>query len=78
MTTPIKASLIALLDCINRSDGEGTLREMKRLEELAAAHRGDLHPQLSHFLERRSYAKALQFLDEGSAPAGACAPRKGA
>jgi hypothetical protein len=36
---------------------------MARVEELLARAREQLHPQLAHFLERRSYAKALGFLE---------------
>jgi hypothetical protein len=37
---------------------------MARLEELLARGRGELPPRLVHFLERRSYAKALGLLLE--------------
>lgn len=38
------------------------------LQELAALSRNppsDAHPRLQHFLERQSYAKALEFLEAG-------------
>lgn len=65
ITDRIKAALIALLDGIKRSDGEAIAREMGWLDAVAAAERGRLEPQLAHFLERRSYAKALAFLEQG-------------
>ncbi len=63
----IKAALIQLLDGIKRSDGEAITREMERLDALAKSQRSVLHPQLAHFLERRSYVKALAYLEEKAA-----------
>lgn len=77
MEAEIKQSLIALLDGIKRADGTIVAEEMARLDDLAARGRAGLHPQLLHFLERRSYAKALVFL-EGDTPApGVCGGRAG-
>jgi hypothetical protein len=70
MGTPeyqLKASLIALLDGIKRSDGPIVTQEMERLDNYLLTSRGELHPQLAHFLERRSYAKALAYLEAESA-----------
>ena len=78
MESQIKASLISLLDGIQRSDGPVIAREMARLDDLLAESRaaGGLHPQLDHFLGNRSYAKALMFLGgETDIPAGACGGR---
>jgi hypothetical protein len=39
---------------------------------------GELHPQLVHFLENRSYAKAVMFLGgQTDIPVGACGGRAG-
>jgi hypothetical protein len=70
MGTPdinLKASLIALLDGIKRSDGPIVTQEMERLDQIVLTERAGLHPQLAHFLERRSYAKALAYLEADSA-----------
>jgi hypothetical protein len=49
---------------------------MARLDEALERGRAGLHPQLVHFLERRSYAKALMFLGgETDIPVGACGGR---
>jgi hypothetical protein len=73
MEIEIKESLISLLDSIKHGDGAGIPGQMARLDALLARDRGRLHPQLAHFLERRSYAKALMFLGgESEIPAGAC------
>jgi hypothetical protein len=76
METQIKASLIALLDGITAADGPAVSREMQKLDGFVAADGPSLHPQLAHFLERRSYAKALQFLGGASdIPTGSCGGR---
>ena len=64
----IKAALMALLDAIRRSDGVVVSREMEKLEGILVRDRPSLAPQLAHFIERRSYAKALAYLEaEGAA-----------
>jgi hypothetical protein len=76
MESQIKESLIALLAGIKRSDGAAIATEMARLDNFLEQGRAALHPQLTHFLERRSYAKALMFLGgETDIPAGACGGR---
>ncbi len=76
METQIKESLIALLAGIKASDGAVIGREMEKLDGFLDAGRGTLHPQLVHFLEKRSYAKAEMFLSGASdIPAGICGGR---
>jgi hypothetical protein len=76
MEPQIKESLNSLLDAIKQADGTRVSLEMGRLDDLLAQSRADLHPQLVHFLERRSYAKALMFLGgETDIPVGACGGR---
>jgi hypothetical protein len=76
METQIKESLIALLAGIKGSDGAVVAHEMAKLDDFVAAGRDTLHPQLLHFLERRSYAKAEMFLGGASdIPAGICGGR---
>ena len=77
MDTQIKQSLIALMDGIKRSDGQVIALEMARLDDLAQRGKAGLHPQLSHFLERRSYAKALMFLEGDTPAAGICGGKAG-
>jgi len=77
METEIKQSLIALLDGIKRADGAVIAAEMAKLDDLAARGRPGLHPQLLHFLERRSYAKALVFLEGDTPESGVCGGRAG-
>jgi hypothetical protein len=72
----IKDALIALLDGIKRADAQVISEEMAKLDETVSRSRLGLHPQLTHFLERRSYAKALDFLGGATdIPSGACGGR---
>jgi hypothetical protein len=76
MEERIKETLIALMDAIKRADGAAVAGRMAELDTLAAEGRGGLHPQLVHFLERRSYPKALLFLGgESDIPVGSCGGR---
>ena len=76
METQIKASLNALLDAIKVTDGPTIADEMTKLDDYLARGRAGLHPQLVHFLENRSYAKARMCLGgDTNIPVGACGGR---
>ncbi len=76
METQIKDSLIALLAGIKAADGQVIADEMAKLDEYLLRGRAGLHPQLVHFLENRSYAKAVLFLGgDANIPVGACGGR---
>ncbi|HEX3729172.1 MAG TPA: hypothetical protein VHV47_05175 [Opitutaceae bacterium] len=78
MEGEIKESLKLLMDAIKRSDGAVVTAEMTRLDGILERERSRLAPQLAHFLERRSYAKALMLLGgDPDVPAGACGGRPG-
>jgi hypothetical protein len=78
MEIQIKDSLIALLAAIKAGDGQGISDHMVKLDEFLSRGRAGLHPQLTHFLENRSYAKALMFLGgETDIPVGVCGGRAG-
>ena len=62
MESEIKASLIALLNGIKAADGKMIAVATAHLDGLVERCRTGLHPQLVHFLEHRSYNKALLFL----------------
>lgn len=73
MEQEIKDSLIQLMSSIKQADGEGISAGLGRLDNLLASGRSRLHPQLVHYLEGRSYAKAVAFLGgEGGIPVGTC------
>jgi hypothetical protein len=63
LRTEIRQSLVLLLDAARRSDGASVAREMERLDAILERARASLPGQLEHFLGRRSYAKALAWLD---------------
>ena len=78
MESQIKGSLTALLAAIKAGDGQTVADEMTRLDDFLARGRAGLHPQLVHFLENRSYAKALMFLGgDTDIPVGVCGGRAG-
>ena len=78
MEKQIKESLSALLAAIKAADGQTIADEMTKLDDYLERGRPGLHPQLVHFLENRSYAKAVMFLGgEMDIPVGACGGRAG-
>jgi hypothetical protein len=78
MEMQIKESLIALLAGIKATDGQVIADEMAKLDTYLEQGRAGLHPQLVHFLENRSYAKALMYLGgDANIPVGACGGRAG-
>ncbi len=78
METQIKSSLNALLAAIKAADGQVVADEMAKLDDYLERGRPGLHPQLVHFLENRSYAKALMFLGgDTDIPVGVCGGRAG-
>lgn len=62
---------------VKAADGPGLSASLADLDRLLAAHRADLHPQLVHFLEGRSYAKALLWLGSESSFARPSSPPGG-
>ena len=74
MTEPeIKESLLRLTEAIRQADGAVIAAEMARLDDVVQQQRGSLHPQLVHFLERRSYPKAVLWLEgDANIPPGIC------
>lgn len=76
MEAQIRATLISLLTAIKASDGQTVATDMAKLDEYVARGRAGLSPQLVHFLENRSYAKALMLLGgETDIPVGVCGGR---
>jgi hypothetical protein len=85
VTTPdtkIKAALIRFNAAIKAADGAALSSALNEVESAFQAHRGELHPQLVHYLEGRSYAKAMAWLGAGdeldakpASPPGGCSGR---
>ncbi len=49
---------------IERADDGIVVSSLRKLDEILAADRERLPTQLLHFLERRSYQKALAYIDD--------------
>ena len=47
-------------------------KSLQRLDEIAKDTGSGLHPRLRHFLENRSYGKALLWLEDGEPEKGVC------
>lgn len=78
MLTSLKDDLTRLMTAIKDGDGPGINAAMGAVEAGLEANRAGLHPQLVHFLEQRSYAKALLFLGGAEdIPVGRCGGRAG-
>ncbi len=73
----IKASLLRFTAAVQTGDWPGLSAALNEIEARLAAHRSELHPQLLHFLEGRSYAKALAWLGGESAFGRASSPPGG-
>lgn len=60
--TRIKDALRRFEAAVSSADGEALASSLRELDELAREHRGRLDPRLQHFLDRRSYEKASEWL----------------
>jgi hypothetical protein len=71
LTTALRERLAIVSDENSRRDPEKHMARLRAISEnidnLAAALPKPIDPQLAHFLQRKSYDKALEFL-EGRAP----------
>jgi hypothetical protein len=80
--TKVKDALIRFNAGITSSDGAAISTALNEVESLLNAHRGEMHPQLVHFLEGRSYAKALLWLggesgfSKPASPPGGCSSNR--
>lgn len=63
MKTLLTESLKAVTGRPQASNGPGLREALDTLDRLLRQEGESMHPQLRHFLERRSYTKALEFLD---------------
>lgn len=78
----VKEALIRLHTGIKAADGAGISTALTELDGLLANHRRELDGRLVHFLEGRSYAKALAWLGgqpefgSGEMAPGGCRPTR--
>ena len=69
-TDTLHATLKALMTAIESGDGDGLRAHLVELDRQGDAFGDDTPPMLRHYIEKRSYAKAIDFLegrDEASA-----------
>ncbi len=60
-TPPLKR-LKELLHSLSEEQGTGLVNVIQSIDAWLQEHRNGLEPQLAHFLARRSYDKAMQYL----------------
>ena len=48
------------------------LKALSTLDEIVASPSSNLHPRLKHFLQNRSYEKALVWIEGGQPDKGTC------
>ena len=61
----IREKLASMMEEARRGDGAMVLIRTRELDALVRDCGDELEPRLRHFLERRSYGKALEFLGGG-------------
>jgi hypothetical protein len=64
MDPRIREALVSLQSAFSRGDGDAVARLARELDALARDAGPAIDPRLRHFLERRSYAKAIALLNE--------------
>ena len=67
----LHTELQALMAAIDNGEGESIAAHLRQLDELGQKLGKKAPPMLRHYLEKRSYTKALDFLegrDEAAAP----------
>ncbi len=78
MEKEIKDALIGMMDGIKSADGRVIAERMAYLDGVVRERGTNLHPQLLHFLQNRSYNKALLWLGGATdIPAGVCGGKAG-
>jgi len=67
----LHTELQALMAAIDNREGESIAAHLRQLDELGQELGEEAPPMLRHYLDKRSYTKALDFLegrDEAAAP----------
>ena len=67
----LHAVLKEMLGAISAGEADSVVAQVRKIDEIGAALGTGVPPMLRHYLEKRSYAKALDFLegrDETAAP----------
>lgn len=71
MKDEIRESLKAIVTPVENK-GSDLVEALRTLDAIVSNHSRDLHPQMRHFLQNRSYEKALLWLDGGEPVKGIC------
>lgn len=69
-TDELYQTLKELMSFIQRGDGDGLRRCLERLDQQRDELGGDAPAMLRHYLDKRSYAKAVEFLESGDPESG--------
>ncbi len=73
----LKDALISLEEGISKSDATAITSNLGFLDQALKNHKAEIDSELKHYLKRRSYQKALMYLQgQGDIPKGACQGRK--
>ena len=71
MIDEIKDSLLAIVST-NEKDKPDLVGALRKLDECVQNRGNEMNPRLRHFLENRSYEKALLWIDGGEPEKGIC------
>ncbi|HEX8678650.1 MAG TPA: hypothetical protein VF683_01715 [Chthoniobacterales bacterium] len=67
LAAALRERLTIVADEASRRNAEAHMRRLQqvseRIEEIAGQLPATVHPQLRHYLQRRSYSKALEFIE---------------
>ena len=67
----LHATLKEMMKAIDNGEGEAIVASLGRIDDIGQRLGADAPPMLRHYIEKRSYSKALDFLegrDESAAP----------
>ena len=67
----LKSSLHLITNPKEAKPGE-LLNALQKMDEVLNDRRTEIHPRLLHFLQNRSYQKALTWIDGGETERGTC------
>lgn len=67
----LKSSLHLITNPKKAKPGE-LLNALQKMDEVLNDRRTEIHPRLLHFLQNRSYQKALTWIDGGEPERGTC------
>ena len=62
----LKAALRGIIGTIERSESQDILVLLSTIDDLLESRKNELDVQLVHYLSRRSYEKALRYLEGSS------------